>query len=74
MKDSRIRKKVVELMGKLLSKELAHISSKKVNSHFRDVSVSALEELINQGGLASRVMLSLLRGCSCQTTSLSTQG
>ena len=68
MKDSRIRKKVVELMGKLLSKELAHLSSKKVNSHFRDASVSSLEELtretrLQEIGTEAPVMLSLLRVC-----------
>ena len=35
MKDKRIRKKVVELTGKLLSKELTRLSSKKVNFHLK---------------------------------------
>ena len=68
MKDSRVRKKIVEHMGKLLSKELARLSSKKVNSHFRDVSVSALEEftwesLLQEIGTEAPVMLSFLREC-----------
>ena len=68
MKDSRIRKKIVEHMGKLLSKELARLSSKKVNSHFRDVSVSGLEEftwesLLQEIGTEAPVMLSFLREC-----------
>lgn len=68
MKDSRIRKKVVEHMEKLLSKELARLSSKKVNSQFHDVSVSALEELtweslLQEIGTEAPVMLSLPREC-----------
>ena len=68
MKDKRIRKKVVELTGKLLSKELTRLSSKKVNSRLRDCSVGTLEELTWDGllqevGTEAPVMLSLLREC-----------
>ena len=68
MKYSRIRKKVVELIVKLLSKELANLSSKKVNSHFRDASVSTLDEstresILSEIGTEAPVILSLLREC-----------
>ena len=67
MKDKRIRKKVVELTGKL-SKELTRLSSKKVNSRLRDCSVGTLEELtwdslLQEVGTEAPVMLSLLREC-----------
>ena len=43
MKDVKIRKKVIEIMGKELSKELKHVSSLKVNSLLRDRTAQAVE-------------------------------
>ena len=44
MKDSRIRKKVVERMGKLMSQELTNLASLKSNSMLRNRSCQALEQ------------------------------
>ena len=44
MKDSRIRKKVVERMGKLMSQELTNLASLKSNSMLRNCSCQALEQ------------------------------
>ena len=68
MKDAKIKKKVVELMGKVLSKELTHLSSRKVNSSLRDSSAESIEELnwnglVQELGTEAPVMLSLLREC-----------
>lgn len=43
MKDVKIRRKVIEIMGKELSKELKHVSSLKVNSLLRDRTHQAVE-------------------------------
>lgn len=68
MKDVKIRKKIVELMGKVMSKELTHLSSRKVNSSLRNCSVESIEELnwnglVQELGTEAPVMLSLLREC-----------
>ena len=68
MKDARIRKKVVQLMGKVLSKELTQLSSRKANSSLRHSSVESIEELdwnglVQELGAEAPVMLSLLREC-----------
>ena len=44
VKDNRIRKKVVERMGKLLSQELTNLASLKTNSVLRNRSCEALEQ------------------------------
>ena len=43
VKDSRIRKKVIECMGKLMSQELTNLASLKTNSMLRNRSCEALE-------------------------------
>ena len=43
MKDDKIQKKVVELMGKLLSKELSHVTSLKAKSLLCKRSAEVLE-------------------------------
>lgn len=68
MKDTRIRKIVVERMGKFLSKELTHLSSIKVDSMLRDCSPTTLENLSWQSLLKeleaeAPVTLSLLKEC-----------
>lgn len=59
---------MVELVGKLLLKELTCLSSKNVNSCLRNCSVSTLEELTRDGllqevGKEAPVMPSLLKEC-----------
>ena len=65
MKDAKIRKKVVELMGKVLSKELTCLSSKKVNfscQKLKSNSVESIEQLewnglVQELGAEAPVML-----------------
>ena len=68
MKDARIRKKIVQLMGKVVSKELTRLSSRNVNSSLRHSSVECIEELdwnalVQELEAEAPVMLSLLREC-----------
>ena len=69
MKDSGIRRKVVERMGRLLSKELTHLASQKAGSMLRDRSCQALEhfswqDLLKQLEKETPVTLSLLKQCA----------
>ena len=69
VKDNWIRKKVVERMGKLLSKELTNLASLKTNSLLRNRSCEALEQFSWQNLLAelekeAPITLSLLKQCA----------
>lgn len=69
MKDSRIRKKVVERMGKLMSQELTNLASLKSNSMLRNRSCQALEqfswkELLVELEKETPITLSLLKQCA----------
>ena len=69
VKDSRIRKKVVECIGKLMSKELTNLASLKTNSMLRNHSCEALEQfswrdLLVELEKETPITLSLLKQCA----------
>lgn len=69
VKDSRIRKMVVERMGKFLSQELTNIASLKTNSVLRNRSCEALEQfswksLLLEFEREAPNTLSLLKQCA----------
>ena len=69
MKDNGIRKKVIERMGRLMSKELTHLASLKAGSMLRDRSCQALErfswqDLLNELEKETPATLSLLKQCA----------
>ena len=68
MKDTRIRKRVIERMGKLMSKELTQLASLKANSMLRDQSCNTLagfswHSLLQELEKETPVTLSLLKQC-----------
>ena len=69
MKDDKIQKKVVELMGKLLSKELSHVTSLKAKSLLCKRSAEVLEafswDTLNQElEKKAQITFSLLKQCA----------